>query len=247
MHTRASYDSGMQCQPATRRHRHRRCDTRVIGMLIGMLATTPAQAQDATGTVTVYRCVSAKGQVSLRDTPCAAGERQDMRTLARPLDAPPAPPPVTPPPTASPAPALRVEVVTRPAPRPLYECVRPDGSRYTSERGDGDLRWVPLWTLGYPVVRPRNPLGDHVGAPAPRGSRTQPGFTPPAGASALLYPAGTWVRDDCHPLPQAEVCARLRDRLGGIGDARFNAQANERLRLADEERSVRARLAQECP
>jgi hypothetical protein len=208
-----------------------------------VLAATPADPD----TVTVYRCVSAKGQVSLRDTPCAAGERQDTRTLARPLDAPPPPAPAAAPVVAPAAPARRVEIVTRPALAPLYECVRPDGSRYTSEHDDGNLRWVPLWTLGVPVLRTRNPLGDHVGAPAPRGDRTGPGPPSRLPVQAIGYPLGTWVRDQCHALPQAEVCARLRDRLDAIGDARFNAQANERLRLAEEERGVRARLAQDCP
>src|SRR3546814_1773045 len=41
---------------------------------------------------------------------------------------------------------------------------------------------------------------------------------------------GYWVRDECHALPQREVCARLRDRREQIRQRRFNAQANERAR-----------------
>lgn len=218
----------------------------LIGAIVAAiaLAVPAAPRAAAAGTVTIYRCVAPKGQVTLRDTPCRADERQDMRTLARPQDAPP--PPAPPAPIAPPAATTRIEVVTRAAPQPLYECVRPDGSRYSSDSDAGDPRWVPLWTLGVPMIAPRNPLGDRVGAPSPHGNHDRPG-PPAAGVVAYAYPPGTWVRDRCHALPAAEVCARLRDRLGAIGDARFNAQANERLRLADEERGVRARLAQDCP
>ncbi len=215
-------------------------------LLLGVAVLAPVSGH-AADEVTIYRCVSARGAVALRDTPCRADEHQDVRQLARPQDAPPPPPPPAPiAQIAPPSPAtMRTDVVSRAVPQPLYQCVRPDGSRYTSEHDDGNLRWVPLWTLGVPLIAPRNPLGDRVGAPSPHGSRLQPGAPAPS-VVAYAYPPGTWVRDRCHALSQAEVCARLRERLDGIGDARFNAQANERLRLAAEERSLRARLQQDC-
>jgi hypothetical protein len=55
-----------------------------------------------------------------------------------------------------------------------------------------------------------------------------------------------WVRDECHALPQVEVCDRLRDRREQIRSRRFNAQANERATLGTEERGINARLAEDC-
>ena len=57
---------------------------------------------------------------------------------------------------------------------------------------------------------------------------------------------GTWVRDSCHPLPQAEVCARLADRREAIRKRFFNAQERERDTLRVEERGINARLAADC-
>ena len=57
---------------------------------------------------------------------------------------------------------------------------------------------------------------------------------------------GTWIRDTCHELPPAEVCARLRDRRAEIERRFFNAQPSERDTLRVEERGVDARLDEDC-
>ncbi|MDN5781129.1 MAG: DUF4124 domain-containing protein, partial [Luteimonas sp.] len=57
---------------------------------------------------------------------------------------------------------------------------------------------------------------------------------------------GRWVRDECHALPQVEVCDRLRDRREQIRTRTFNAQANERATLGVEERGINARLSEDC-
>ena len=54
------------------------------------------------------------------------------------------------------------------------------------------------------------------------------------------------MRDDCHALPQAEVCARLADRRDVIRRRFFNAQERERDTLRVEERGINARLAADC-
>lgn len=162
--------------------------------------------------VTVYRCTGDDGAVALRDTPCPKGQRQEARSMLRPTDAPPGRDPAPPPADATrPAPPQeRIVVVQRPAPAPMYECTTPDNTTYTSDSPEGNPRWVPMWTLGWPV------------------------------------PAGTWVRDACRALPQAETCARLRDRREEIARRFFNAMPSERARLEVEERGLLARLDADC-
>lgn len=205
--------------------------------LLAVLSSSAVEVRAADG-VTVYRCTDAKGHVSLSDRPCPAGSNSEVRNLPRPAVTapPPAPVPVDPPKAAAPEPAPRVIVVR--TPQPMYECVRPDDSRYTSDSNDGNPRWVPLWTLGY-----RRSFG-HVdtGGPIPPPSQPTPGH----GDGNYWYDAGTWVRDTCHALPQAEVCARLGDRRDVIRRRFFNAQESERNTLRNEERGINARLSADC-
>jgi len=206
-----------------------------------------APAVRAADEVTIYRCVDARGKLTLRDTPCAKGEKQETRTMLRPKDAPPRPAAATPP--------RERELVVERAPaalvpaRPLYECVTPDGDRYASDTAEGNPRWVPLWTLGYPMFAPvpRREAGvdfrirnRHVDISG--GNRVVSGPVYPAAA----YGAGTWVRDTCYQLPQEEVCDRLLDRRDTVRRRFFNAQQSERDVLRVEERGLNARLANDC-
>jgi len=241
----------------------------------------PLSAQDD---VTIYRCVDDKGQVSIGNLPCRDGQQQETRSMVRPVDAPArAATPEELPAAAAPPPA---RVIVAAAPRPLYECVRPDGSTYESETGDGEPRWVPLWTLGYRDAHvprrggidgvyggPGTPPAGGISAPrasglsAPAISRISVPPDPPRPASGRVgpprprpphgghgphygygygYDPGTWVRDECHVLPQAETCARLRDRREAIRTRFFNAQQRERDTLRIEERGLNARLANDC-
>ena len=231
-----------------------------------LLAAGHAQARQA-GEVTVYRCVDAKGHVTLGDVPCPAGSSGEARTMQRPQDAPERPrPAVVVAPTAEVQPAPAPQLVMLRPPQPMYECIAPDGSRYTSDTADGRPRWVPRWTRGYrsrgrPVAGPSRPatnalgqyhagrpLGGYVGAPTatappPTAGPQRPGPRPPT------YPVGTpgtWVQDTCHALPPAEVCARLRDRRDEIRRRFFNAQETERSALRVEERGINARLDSDC-
>jgi hypothetical protein len=124
-----------------------------------------AVAQDG-GNVRVYRCVGSNGAVSLQDAPCRDG-RQEVREMQRPRDPTPRTvrsdaDPATPAPVA---PAREVRHVYVQPPQPMYECIRDDGSRYTSESSEGNPRWVPVWTSAY--VPWRGPGGGHPG-PGPR-------------------------------------------------------------------------------
>lgn len=217
--------------------------------------------------VTIYRCTDAEGRLTLRDTPCRPGERQQARDMLRPKD--PARPPADarrPPAQPAAAPAMRVVVVT--PPRPLYECITPDGEVYTSETASGDRRWEPYWTIGYPlqvgprlrhhrgypwVAPPRTVDGraaglvfDNVGRPTPRPGVDRPGVPYGVRLPAVGYAIGAWINDECHPLPAQEVCARLVDRRDEL-DRRYNsALQSERARITEEQRGIDARLANDC-
>ncbi|MCD9027343.1 DUF4124 domain-containing protein [Luteimonas sp. BDR2-5] len=209
--------------------------------LLFALATATAGAVPAAGNVTVYRCTDGGGRVALQDTPCAEGQSQRERSMLRPVDGPPPAPRPEPPPPPPAAPQPQVVVLQ--APQPMYRCVRPDGSSYTSDSDAGNPRWVPLWTLGYGPPRRRPPVGAPGGSgiePAP-----PPGHRPPPHRGAI-GPAGTWVRDNCQPLPQREVCGLLVDRREEIRRRFFNAQPTERDQLRREERNINARLDNDC-
>ncbi len=198
--------------------------------------------------VTIYRCTDAGGHLTLGDTPCTRGQKQETRTMLRPRDG------VAPlPPSAQrieqPAPPPSRLLVVAP-PRPLYECVTPDGDHYTSDTGEGNPRWVPLWTLGFPVVHSgfrgvddRAGLGINRGEVRIDGART---MLRGSDRGAVAYGAGTWVRDQCYALPQEEVCSRLVDRRDEIRRRFFNAMPSERDVLRVEERGVNARLDNDC-
>lgn len=224
--------------------------------------------------VTIYRCTGADGQVVIGNVPCADGTQQEVRSMVRPVDGAPAPVPAAPPaPDPDPAPTVRY-VVAQP-PQPLYECVRPDGSVYQSDSGDGEPRWVPLWTTGYYGGigggyrgRPGHVDSGSRGAGVRGGSglsappvsrisipadppRPDPGSIgprprPPRGGQGWPGGPGTWERDACHVLPVAETCARLRDRRDDIRTRFFNAQQRERDTLRVEERGLNARIDRDC-
>jgi len=217
---------------------------RLILLLLGLsLAALPSRvpAQE----VTIYRCVDAKGNLALRDSPCGKGESQEVRSMQRPKD-PPAGPNAIARPSPPPAPAVAppsVQVVYRTPPRPMYECVAPDGKRYISDNGEGNPRSVPLWTLGYPV-RSHRGGGSHIetSGPNPGAGRSRP--SRPGG----YYGGGayTLVRDECHALPQAEVCSRLSDRRYEIM-RRYNSALQSEIReLELEQRGIDARIDNDC-
>ncbi len=225
-----------------------------------LMAASGAQAAD----ITIYRCTDADGRLTLRDTPCRKGEKQQTQEMLRPTDAPPAVRKAAATPTPSPAPATPATryVVVAPA-RPMYDCVTPDGNRYLSDTSAGNPRWVPLWTLGYPTLLPYR-RGFHDGGvraavsgdfnggdgrfdvrigdrPPPR----PPGEVPPPGYAAA-YGTGTWVYDECHALPQEEVCARLRDERWTLSRRYNSALQSERQQIDQQQRGLDARLASDC-
>ncbi len=224
--------------------------------------------------VTIYRCTDAQGRLTLSDNPCKKGEQQEARTMLKPQD-PPAratkPEAPAPAPRAPKASITSVVVVT--PQRQVFECVAPDGSIYLSDSGQGELRWHAAYPYahghhlppyrrfdhGLPTVaRPRTLDGriaprlvfDNVGRPTPKPSRPGPGVPslPPVERPIHggAYAAGTWLRDICHPLPQQEVCARLRDRRHELGRRYNSALQSERDQIDREQRGIDARLSAVC-
>ncbi len=231
----------------------------LAALLLPPLLLATGQEARAADQVTIYHCTDGQGRLTIRDTPCPKGQQQDTRSMLRPQDPPPKP--VRPEPTRSSTPAAQppTRVVVLQPPRPLYECVTPDGERYTSETNDGRPRYVPLWTFGYPLAygsaarpRPRPPSGARVDIDTGNvrlSAATRPPRQPFPHDYGYGYGYGgatTFVRDECHALPQSEVCARLVDRRDEIRTRFFNAQQRERDTLRVEERGLNARLANDC-
>jgi hypothetical protein len=219
---------------------HFRHPLRVLLSLLAGAAVMPvcARAQE----VTVYRCIGASGAVTLRDSPCAKGESQEVRSMQRPRDPTPGASPVArPAPAPVLAPSREVQIVYRVPPRPMYECVTPDGDRYTSENDEGNPRSVPLWTLGYPMWPSR---GGGAGSRPPGGRPPAQGYPHYPG---VIVPGGyTWVRDECHALPQQEICSRLSDRRYEIIRRYNSALQSEQRKLELEQRGIDARIANDC-
>jgi hypothetical protein len=206
--------------------------------------------------VTIYRCTDAAGRLSLRDSPCAKGEKQEARSMARPKDAPAPPPqPARVVSTHRGQDTTRYVAVT--PPRISYECVTVDGERYTSDSGVGRQRfepnYLPYSVLAFPGGRVHGGGGGHarigyrggnvtagveVGGAMPR-PLPRPEIVP-------VVPVGEWVRDTCYALPQAEACDRLRDDRSELNRRWHNAQPSERAQIDLQTRSLDARLDNDC-
>ncbi|MBJ6981704.1 DUF4124 domain-containing protein [Luteimonas sp. MC1572] len=250
-----------------------------VSILLALAGMSAAHAAPPAREVTIYRCVGADGEVVIGNQPCAAGEQQQVRTMVRPVDAI-APAAKALPPAAADAPPAPVRIVIVAPAAPTYECTRPDGSRYESDNGSGEPRWVPEWSTGYPIAIGADPHGRPGGArgdfatrgatvtardgglsvpmrsdisipanpPRPPVDIGRPRPPPHPGHGHVLsgYGGGNWEYDSCEPLPQAEACARLRDRRDALRTRFFNAQQVERDTLRVEERGLNARIDSDC-
>ena len=152
--------------------------------------------------------------------------------VALPAVSPPAPRTATDGDAASPG-RITVTLVN---PQPLYECRREDGSVYESATGVPERRWLPLWVIGRDA-RAGSPARSTVGMPRHR---------LPVVDGGAAYGAGSWVEDVCFQLPQAEVCARRRDRLTDLDHKRRLAFPSDRVSLDLQHRGLREQLQREC-
>ena len=203
--------------------------------------------QDASA-VTIYRCSDERGRlVALRDSPCRDGEQQQAVRMQRPQDPAPATITASPAPIADPPPR-EIRIVTVAPPQPMYECTAADGQTYTSDSGDGNPRWVPLWTVGHPLgVWPRPPPVRPPPMRPPGGvAPPMPGPHPPP-PPRVVIPGGAWARDDCVRLPQQDICRRLSDRRFEILRIYHAAMPSGRAELDREQARIDARMANDCP
>ena len=104
----------------------------------------------------------------------------------------------------------------------------------TTPAAGGGLSAPPVSRISIPPDPPRPDPGALAGRPRP-----------PHGGGAWAA-GGYWEQDQCHALPQAETCDRLRDRREGIRRRFFNAQQVERDTLRVEERGLDARIDRDC-
>lgn len=128
----------------------------LLSPLLFLAAPYAMAADPAPDEVLIYRCTDAQGRLALQDFPCASGERQQVRSMIRPQDPPPAPPSTSPTPAAPSVPAADVSAtdtapatIVRAPPRPMYECTTPDGEHYLSDDGSGNPRPAPVSGWGW--------------------------------------------------------------------------------------------------
>ncbi|PJK14113.1 hypothetical protein CO613_06895 [Lysobacteraceae bacterium NML07-0707] len=215
----------------------------------------PAALSANADELTVYRCVNDKGQLTLRDTPCLASEKQKIRAMLRPSKSPPRPMPQTAAPPPATAPVTQTVVTYMPL-RPIYQCTAPDGSRYHSQTPQGKLRWQPLWVelpdyQTYPPVRIANNHASVRYQSRHGHVRIDSGRQVLGTADIRMsheYPLagiGTWVHDPCVALTQAETCMHFDERRAYIRRRYPHAMPSERREL-ERESTLIEQQSQQC-
>ncbi len=213
-------------------------------------AAPPPAAAANPGQVRIYRCVSSRGAVALQDHPCRQGQQQILERQ-RPLDPPAAARPAAMPAATAPAPPAaapaRVIVVSS---QPLFECITPEGERYTADDGQGNPRWVPGPLV--PVIlgsagghgRPHRPYRPPSAPDAPQ----RPVHPRPGGhgvATAMVAAGGQWVRDSCQQLTRQEACQALGEQRWELIGRYNSALSSEREQLVRQQRRVEERMARQ--
>ncbi len=194
---------------------HRRA--RGAGSGLVLLALLVAGGPAAAGTVTLYRCTDAAGQLSVQSQPCPPGSQQREQRVD-PVRSLPEPASPEPSPATGPAPfpaadgdtegfrlldsaslarerAAEAEAAAkRPPPPPLWRCQSREGDRYLSEVAEPAPRCIALRTVGLD--------GDPAGG---------------AGQACEV------VRDRCEAVPPEDACTAWQEHA---------RQAQTRWRLA---------------
>jgi hypothetical protein len=134
--------------------------------------------------ITIYRCVDAKGGVTLQDKPCAKDTRQQSLEMVRPKDAPPRKLARVPEPPPLPEPEPWELLPPRYPPPPMYVCTSYDGIVRESEVYDPNPRCEPL-VLYHPEAERLHPAYQN---------------------------SCRWVEDSCVRVSDEEACDRWRKK-----------------------------------
>jgi hypothetical protein len=156
-------------------------------LLASALAPSPAPAPGAATAgdkVTIFRCVDARGVVSLQDKPCAKGSEGTSREMLRPKDAPPRPHVAEREPEPEPLPPEVEYVPLRLPPPPMFVCTSYDGVVRESEVYDPNPRCEPLVLY----------------------------FPEPQRLPRSYQRSCQWVRDSCVRVSDHEACTRWKAR-----------------------------------
>ncbi|MEO7252287.1 MAG: hypothetical protein ABIW30_06750 [Arenimonas sp.] len=179
-------------------------------------------AQAVQGTVTVHRCVDARGHITLQNDSCPKGSSDNTRQMLRPTDPPPrarlprprAPRLPEPPPSNYYAPIR--ELISPPA---MYRCTSYDGIERFSEQYDPNPRCEPI-VLYYPY----------------------PNYLTPAQALSCR-----WVEDSCVRLSDRAACGRWKTmKVEAISEATRAFSDTAAYRKSELER-VRQIVDESCP
>ena len=198
-------------------------------LVLFWVTASPAAHADE---VTIYRCTDAGGALTLQNSPCPKGMKQEARTMQGVNTVPmaPAPPATSPaslaqasPATATPAPAAPAAPTTasstRALPPPvLFQCTTHDKDTYVTEDSEPASRCVTLRTVGLDG-------------------------NPQSGAGQ----ACEIVRDTCARVPDGALCDAWRKRLDETEVAwRFARRENVERNRAEHERVARIVSGSSC-
>jgi hypothetical protein len=188
-------------------------------LLLAFAVVPGSPGPRAAGDITVYRCVDAKGALSLQDTPCGKGSQQQTREMVRPKDAPPRPrePEREPEPEPMAPPPAPWEYEPGPPP-PMYLCTSYDGIVRESEQYDPNPRCEPLG-LYYPYPEQLTPQE--------------------AGACR-------WVEDSCVRLSDEETCERFKVKRKKAASDRLHADSSTQAYKESELRRLTQILNDHC-
>ncbi|HEY4143973.1 DUF4124 domain-containing protein [Pinirhizobacter sp.] len=202
----------------------------VFLMVLGLLAYAPAShATD------IYKCTTAKGEVTYQNMPCPHGAKSEKRVIddTEPMTTPPAPlPPVAPAPPVAAPPA---QFSTMPPPPPgipvMYGCVRAtDGTPYTSNGP------------GQPYQAPAGVVGSYGSSLSAQAAPSAPEINRVKVNGQMIGNNYVWVQDSCHQLSPEETCKALQDQLDENGDKLRKAFKSQQAPFEQRDAELRAQL-----
>lgn len=194
----------------------------VLSLAFLLPAGSVQAVQAVQGTLTVHRCVDARGHITLQNDSCPKGSRDTAREMLRPTDPSPrarTPRPV-PPHLVEPPPSNDYAPVRELIPPPaMYRCTSYDGIERFSEQYDPNPRCEPI-VLYYPY----------------------PNYLTPAQALSCR-----WVEDSCVRLSDRAACERWKSMKVEAISAATRAFSDTAAYRKSELERVRQIVEESCP